>query len=309
MTPTPTATATATATGAAAEAGETPGDLPYVVYRYDFPDGSAYVGHTRRPLHQRHYAHSAQPSNRYLLHQMARWPEVRPSVVSRHPDDLAAIGAERAVIAGLERPLNSVWLSTQRYIPPGCERLPSDDPAAWSLQGRGAGGRIRKRKRRYPRATTGMYRCRICYQSKPPDDYYSGAARSSGLSSRCRDCSRVIARLMGAAARRHEDTSRAYYAAVDAIRSGDIEAQSGGVPLREERYGEDGLWLCLLCRSRKPRDDYHIHLGHPRSRCRQCLADIYRLVSRGVRGGACRADAHRSAVAAIRREKSGTSAA
>ena len=144
------------------------GEGVYVVYRYDFPDGSAYVGHTRRPLAERHYQHTVRPSNRYLLHQLLRCPDVLPRIVSRHPTDIAAIKAERAETARLERPLNSVWIATQRYVPPGCVPLDDLDPRAWSLMGRAAGGRIRKRTRRYPRATTGLYHCRICLQHKPP---------------------------------------------------------------------------------------------------------------------------------------------
>ena len=274
------------------------GEGVYAVYRYDFPDGSAYVGHTRRPLAERHYAHTAQPSNRYLLHQLRRWPEVRPTVVSRHPHDLAAIQAERAEIAGLERPLNSVWLSTQRYVPPGCVRLDDADPAAWALMGRGAGGRIRKRTRRYPRATTGLYRCRICLQRKPPDDYHTGQLRSSGLSSRCRSCSSILGIAMRDARRRHADTGQAYRDAIDAIRAGDTTAY---LPVREVRVGRDGLWLCLLCRDRKPRHDYDIHLGNPRSRCKSCIAAIKALTRAAMRDGADRPAAHRSAVDTLRR--------
>ena len=172
----------------------------YRVYRYDFPDGSAYVGRTKMPIAHRHWTHRSSPVNAYLYCQMREYPDVSPVEVSWHHSEAAAANRERDEIGKLARPLNEAWRGTDRYRPPRWYPLPDDSPAlkrrlGWSGRTREA-QRRRDRRRNYGRvADDVMVRCRICYETKCASDYFSSRHRHNGLSSRCKSCCAYIGAL------------------------------------------------------------------------------------------------------------------
>ena len=99
-----------------------PDDWRGIVYRYDFPDGSCYIGQTYSSLNVRHSNHKNNPCNRYLMHQIKKYPDVRPTEISSHDDMGELTQAERAELRKLtteDKPLNKANLSddTLRYIP------------------------------------------------------------------------------------------------------------------------------------------------------------------------------------------------
>ena len=195
--------------------------MNWAVYRYDYPDGSAYVGSTSRLVSLRHHLHRSVPVNVYLWWQMQQWPDVRPAVVSRHRTQPEAEAAEKQLIAELERPLNKWHIAAPRYEPDGYD----PDKVTQRVRDRLVHGgrtreaeRIRTRNRRnYPRSDRPQ-KCRICYETKPAAEFNTGRRRSCGLDSKCRACGNVIRGYMRTYAYAGINSGRAYRAAIEDIR-------------------------------------------------------------------------------------------
>ena len=280
------------------------------IYRYDFEDGSAYVGRTKQNLRARHLAHKAKPVNRYLYHQLLRWPDVEPTIIGSYPTLSEATKAEREALAALDKPLNAVWISTARFVPEGCVgRLADNSPEAWSLLGRNTRtGKIRKRNRRYPRVETGSYRCRTCLTHKPPQDYGTETGRSSGIASRCRECSKLVHRMYRICELAGLPQHQAYNDCVAAIREGTIEAvldaaidaaRANGYRPRPYRHRvEDGKVLCLMCGEHKLPSEFHRRVGGCMGlcpNCKECRKAINREMARAAAAGTSTSEAwHRT---------------
>lgn len=290
---------------------------PHIVYRYDFEDGSAYVGRTKQKLRARHLAHIAKPVNRYLWHQLKRYPDVEPTLIGSYPTLTAATNAEKTALASLDKPLNAVWISTERFVPEGCfGRLSDNSPITWSLLGRDTRtGKTKIRNRRYPRVETGSYKCRTCYEHKPPQAYNADALRSTGIASRCRECSKYVSKMY----RLYEIARRPQYAAyedcVAAIRDGTIDEAiaaaeaaaiaAGHLPRNRRQVrgeGETLLLECLTCFGYKPIGEYHRRPGGYMGltpQCKDCRRVINREMARAKAAGTCTSEAWHRAKAAL----------
>ena len=172
-----------------------------LVYRYDFPDGSCYIGQTYLTLAARHSNHKNNPCNRYLMHQIKKYPDVRPTEISAHRDMGELRQAELAEIRRLtteDKPLNSLNLpdGVLRYLPPNLSPLTplEEDKLIYG------GGHARRRTKRFERSPHGQ-RCAWCRRDLPSSEYVTCRARTSGLDRRCRDCMRWMKHRMDTARR------------------------------------------------------------------------------------------------------------
>ena len=215
----------------------------YVVYRYDFPDGSAYVGRTARTLAKRDYAHRHEPNNRYLYHQLQKHPDTKPQIISLHSGltgHSRADRAEKLAIAALDKPLNSVWIAAPRHRPEGCRYGGNDDPLVWRMQGRTAKGKVRKKRSNYQRnEEIQSQKCRICRKVRPAAEFWSDRYRTCGIASRCKLCDYHVKKIHGLAIRAGINTSVAYRECVNAIRDGTIADRLSVYTLLDLLAGDD----------------------------------------------------------------------
>ena len=299
----------------------------YHIYSYDFSDGSAYIGRTKQRLAARHEAHRNRPVNRYLYHQLQRHPDVKPVILSSHRDYHKAVEAERQALAALEKPLNAVWISTERFVPEGCNgSLADTDKVVWSLLGRTRDGQIKTRQhRRYSRAETGSFRCRTCLNRLPPAEFYSETGRSSGIASRCKKCCSAVNKIYRRAKLAGRDGTSSYHACVSAIRAGTIDAlldeyleavkATGYKPYsskgKTDRFRDDGSVLCRLCQQYKPETEFYkinTLLGID-ANCKACKNYRNRVVAKAAREGTSTSEAWQAATADIQEGRADTSQA
>lgn len=291
----------------------------YHIYRYDFDDGSAYVGRTKQSLAARHSSHRNRPVNRYLWHQLRRYPDTKPELIGSYTTLTEAVAAERQALAALDKPLNAVWISTERFVPEGCNgRLADNSPIAYALLGRTRNGEVKIRDRRYPRVQTGSYRCRTCYQHKPPEAYCTETGRSSGIASRCRECNKHVRRMYRLYKHAGRPQWQAYQDCVAAIRDGTIaeaiaEAMAAaeaagssykrrGYRPRIDRRGDNGSVLCMACGDYKQRSEFYHRLGSSvglAPHCKTCHAVINKATREAKRDGRCTSEAWQAAKAAL----------
>ena len=274
---------------------ETAGD--YHIYRYDFPDGSAYVGRTKQYLPARHHMHLTQPNNSYLLFQLRRYPDVLPEIISSHTTLSAADRAEKKALAELTKPLNAVWLSTTRFVPDGYTgRQKPNSKAAKRLLGRRLDtGEVKRHNRKYPRRQTGEVRCWMCQQRKPASEYHTSQHRSSGLSSKCRQCAAYIQQ------RKYEDTklgmttAESYKKAVEDVKEGRVDTSE--IKVERGRKGSKrvniaGEVKCLWCCRWQSKDRFNrrYQTQSPEaldvySYCKDCQAELDREIRHSKQRG------------------------
>lgn len=152
------------------------------VYQIVFrADGGTYVGRTRQKVRERVYRHRRRPVNAELAARLAADDAHEVSVLSAHASEEAAARAEEAAIAALERPINVAGARAPRAVLrradwPRVDRQPGRD---------GRRGRLYERR-------DGAARCSVCRRVLPSAEFTTDRTRSSGLSSRCRRCERVL---------------------------------------------------------------------------------------------------------------------
>ena len=158
------------------------GGIMIQIYKISFPDGSAYVGQTRRPVSFRLAQHrGSNPCNSVLYRKLLI---MKPTVeiLSRHRKREVADREERKQIMRLEKPIN-------RYVE---GRQINKNPEAPPLRNnRWSRKRNRRERPKYSRKASGYNVCSWCWRKLPVSEFYSDRCRSVGLSSRCRECSKI----------------------------------------------------------------------------------------------------------------------
>ena len=177
-------------------------DEPIIkIYKISFPDGSAYVGQTRKSISLRLSQHrGSSPCNSILQGKLLI---MKPTVeiLSRCREQGAADREEKEQIMQLEKPIN-------RYV--GGRRINSNPEAPLLSNNRWSKKRNRRERRKYPRKASGHHVCSWCWRKLPVSEFHSDPCRSVGLSSRCRECVLAQDRERNEAIRKGKSTSAAY---------------------------------------------------------------------------------------------------
>ena len=152
------------------------------IYKISFPDGSAYVGQTRKPISSRLSQHRGSNPCNSILYRKLLIMKPTVEVLSRHRKQEVADREEKKQIRLLEKPIN-------RYIE---GRQINTNPKAPPLRNnRWSEKRNRRERRKYPRKASGHHVCSWCWRKLPVSEFYSDRCRSVGLSSRCKECSKI----------------------------------------------------------------------------------------------------------------------
>ena len=152
------------------------------IYRISFPDGSAYVGQTKQPVSLRLAQHRGSNPCNSILYRKLLIMKPAIEILSRHRKQEVADREERKQIMRLEKPINRYVEGKQINRNPQAPPLRNN---RWSKK------RNRRERRKYPRKARGHHVCSWCWRKLPVSDFYSDRCRSVGLSSRCKECSRI----------------------------------------------------------------------------------------------------------------------
>ena len=159
----------------------------WTVYKLGFLDGAEYVGITGlKDINDRIRKHMNTPCNSELARRLSAGEKCAVDILHDGVSDSDIYELERAEVAKLDKPIN-IKLTNGR--------TPDwNQPAAYSTVYRTVHRRYRKRNVVPPRQ--GNYRCSKCRVVKPWIDFNRDRSRFNGLHSRCKACTRAIARNM-----------------------------------------------------------------------------------------------------------------
>ena len=150
------------------------------IYKITFPDGSAYVGQTRIGIKKRLAGHKYHPCNHKLYRKFLIMPSPKIQVLSRHRKQKIADGEERKQILRLKDPINIYANGHPIQKNPEAGKTPNN---RWSSK------RNRRPRKKYPRKPSGHHVCSWCWRKLPVSKFYTDRNRSTGLASRCKECS------------------------------------------------------------------------------------------------------------------------
>ena len=171
------------------------------IYKISFPDGSAYVGQTRRTISRRLAQHRwSNPCNSTLYRKLLI---MKPTIeiLSRHRKQEVADREEKKWILQLENPINIYVEGKQINTNPEAPLLNNN---RWSKK------RNHRERRKYPRKVSGHHVCSWCWRKLSVSEFYSDRCRSVGLSSRCKECAGIESNARRDAVRKKGDASAAY---------------------------------------------------------------------------------------------------
>ena len=152
------------------------------IYKISFLDGSAYVGQTIQPISSRLAQHRCSHPCNSVLYRKLLIMKPTVEILSRHRSKEIADREEKKQIMLLEKPINRYVEGKQINMNPEAPLLSHN---RWSKK------RNRRERRTYPRKISGHHVCSWCWRKLPVSEFYSDRCRSVGLSSRCKECSRV----------------------------------------------------------------------------------------------------------------------
>ena len=171
------------------------------IYKISFPDGSAYVGQTRKSISSRLSQHRGSNPCNSILYRKLLIMKPTVEVLSRCRNQDVADREEKKQIMRLEKPINRYIEGKQININPEAPLLNNN---RWPKK------RNRRERRKYPRKASGHHVCSWCWRKLPVSKFYSDRCRSVGLSSRCKECAEIQNRSRLEAIKKGEDTSAAY---------------------------------------------------------------------------------------------------
>ena len=171
------------------------------IYKISFPDGSAYVGQTKRSISQRLAQHRRLNPCNSILHRKLLIMKPTIEVLSRHHKQEVADREEKKWIMRLEKPINRYVKGKQINVNPEAPLLSNN---RWSKK------RNRRERRKYPRKARGHHVCSWCWRKLPVSEFYTDRCRSVGLSSRCKECAGIENNARREAIKRKGDVSAAY---------------------------------------------------------------------------------------------------
>lgn len=176
--------------------------MSYQIYCLRFPCGHTYVGQTIQTLDDRLAQHRNAPCNRKLAELLRDFPEPEVEVLARAGTSAKALLLEQHFIREQPKSVNRYFHSD------GWEAsriMNGDAPGARPVR-RWNG---RTRTKRYERSDRDQ-RCRWCKVWKTADEYNTDRSRSSGLSSMCKECKKMVERVRRDAIREGKSASEAY---------------------------------------------------------------------------------------------------
>lgn len=172
------------------------------IYKITFPDGSAYVGQTRNGIKRRIVQHKCYPCNQKLYNKFLIMPSPKIQVLSRHLKQKIADGEERRQILRLKDPINIYADGHPIQKNPEAEKISNNQ---WPSK------RNRRPRKKYPRKPSGHHVCSWCWQKLPVSKFYTDRNRSTGLSSRCKECSLYRQKRLAEVRRKGGTASEAYF--------------------------------------------------------------------------------------------------
>ena len=210
--------------------------MKYQVYKIEWPDGSAYVGHTRQNLNNR-LRHHRQGRLRNLMTQSHT-----VKVLRTFPTMREAVECERQEVLALAKPIN---MFTPVLSGIG-ERIDNSLGTAHRgdkpLPGTRHGNKGRVRPRIRDDATV---RCSHCRETKTASEFHTDCSRHNGLHSRCKPCKTRLNTHKGISYR-----------------------------LNMDRIPNNVLCRCTKCKAIKPASEFHSDRSKKKgivSACKDCI--------------------------------------